>query len=205
MINLKDATLIGQGRDRDCYRHPEIATQCIKVSRRPQKQTKRERVYFSLLMLWERDTSHLAHYLGSVKTSLGEGATYELMLDDDGQISETLTEVIRNQRISKEKLRLMLDDLKAYLLDNLICVRDISPNNIMCQKLDGVYRLVIVDGVSNPGVNPLNIRLTFLARHFIRRSWRSLESKLSNLYAEMAKTSVKASSYPTGQSDMLSA
>lgn len=205
IINLENAELIGRGRDRDCYRHPHIVNQCIKVSRRPQKQTKRERVYFSLLMLWERDTSHLAHYMGPVRTSLGEGASYELMLDDNGQISETLTESIRNQSIPAQQLRLMLDQLRDYLLENLICVRDISPNNIMCQKKDGSSRLVIVDGVSNPGVNPLNIRVAFIARHFIRRSWRSLEGKLSSLYAEMAKTSVKTSSYPTGQSDILSA
>ncbi len=189
IINLNQAELIGRGRDRDCYRHPEVVNQCIKVSRRPQKQTKRERVYFSLLMLWERDTSHLAHYLGSVKTSKGEGATFELMLDDNGQISETLTEVIRNQRIPKQQLRVMLDHLREYLLENQICVRDISPNNIMCQKRDGLYRLVIVDGVSNPGVNPLNIRLSFLSRHFIRKSWRSLEQKLEKLCTELEVTS----------------
>ncbi len=195
-INLQDAELIGQGRDRDCYRHPRITNQCIKVSRRPQKQTKRERVYFSLLMLWERDTSHLAHYLGSVKTTMGEGATYELMLDDNDQISETLTEVIRNRRMPDEQVGLMLNQLREYLLENLICVRDISPNNIMCQKKDGQYRMVIVDGVSNPGINPLNIRLNFLARHYIRRSWRSLDIKLNKLYAELdAQTDVQQSGH----------
>ena len=184
-IDLSKATLIGRGRDRDCYRHPKVLNQCIKVSRRPQKQTKRERVYFSLLMRWERDTSQLAHYLGSVKTSLGEGATYELMLDDTGRISDTLGEVIRQQHLSAEDVRSMLDDLLDYLLENHICVRDISPSNIMCQKKDGHYRLVIVDGVSNPGVNPLNIRVDFLSRHFIRRAWRSLERKVSAIYDEL--------------------
>ena len=55
----------------------------------------------------------------------------------------------------------------------------------MCQKKDGHYRMVIVDGVSNPGVNPLNIRVNTLSRHFIHRAWRSLERKVSALYEEL--------------------
>lgn len=185
IIDLSKAELIGQGRDRDCYRHPIIANQCIKVSRKPQKQTKRERVYFSHLMFWKKDTSRLAHYLSAVNTSLGEGASYELMLDDNGQISETLREIILRQKMPKDIIRQMLDDLLTYLLENHICVRDISPSNIMCQKKDGHYRMVIVDGVSNPGVNPLNIRVNALSRHFIHRAWRSLERKVSALYEEL--------------------
>lgn len=189
-IDLSKAELIGQGRDRDCYRHPLITNQCIKVSRKPQKQTKRERVYFAHLMFWKKDTSRLAHYLSAVNTSLGEGASYELMLDDNGQISETLREVILHQRIPEGQVRHMLDDLLAYLLENHICVRDISPSNIMCQKKHSEYRLVIVDGVSNPGVNPLNIRINFLSRHFILRAWRSLERKVRVLYEEQKNANV---------------
>lgn len=184
-IDLNTAELIGRGRDRDCYRHPQVANQCIKVSRRPQKQTRRERVYQSLLMLWERDTSHIAHYLGPVNTSLGEGGIFELILDDTGQISETLTQAVRNKRMSRGELRIKLDHLLEYLLQNRICVRDISPNNIMCQKAGADYRLMIVDGVSNPGVNPLTIRVPFLAHRSIQQSWVSLEYKLSKLYSEL--------------------
>ena len=194
-IDLSDAELIGQGRDRDCYRHPLISNQCIKVSRHPQKQTKRERVYFSYLMLWERDPSRLAHYLGSVKTSLGEGATYELMLDDNGEISRTLREIVLEHRLSKDDVRNMLDDLLAYLLENCICVRDISPSNIMCQKKGEQYRMVIVDGVSNPGVNPLNIRVNRLSRYFIHRAWRSMERKISELYKEVENSKLSARNY----------
>ena len=107
-----------------------------------------------------------------------------MILDEKGQISSTLTEVIRNAEVPYATIRSLLDDLHAYLLTQQICVRDLSPNNIMCQKQDGKINLVIIDGVSNPSINPLNIRVAFMSRYFIKRSWRSLERKVDGLYQE---------------------
>ena len=181
IIDLSKAELIGQGRDRDCYRHPLINNQCIKVSRKPQKQTRRERAYFAYLMKQGVDTSKLAHYMGTVKTSRGEGAACELMLNDDGEVSSTLSNAVRNKEFPENTIRALMDELREYLLEQQICVRDLSPNNIMCQVQNGHPRLVIVDGVSNPGVNPLNIRIPALSRYFINKSWKSLEKKFAAL------------------------
>ena len=192
IIDLSEAELIGQGRDRNCYRHPTIQNQCIKVSRKPQKQTRRERAYFSYLMKHSVDTSHLAHYLGTVHTTRGPGATCELILNDNGRLSSTLTQVIQQGELTDKDVRSLLDNLKAYLLEQEICVRDLSPNNLMCQWKEGIPRLVIIDGVSNPGVNPLNIRVSALSKYFIRKAWRSLEKKverLRNVASESAGTS----------------
>lgn len=187
IINLSKAELIGQGRDRNCYRHPNIHNQCIKVSRKSQKQTRREQAYFAYLMKRSADTSKLSHYLSTVQTTHGEGATFELILDDKGQISSTLTAVIRDTEVPYSTIRALLDDLHSYLLTQKICVRDLSPNNIMCQQQDGKLNLFIVDGVSNPGINPLNIRVAFMSRYFIKRSWRSLERKVDGLYQELSR------------------
>ncbi|MEQ3692654.1 MAG: YrbL family protein [Thalassolituus sp.] len=187
IINLSKAELIGQGRDRNCYRHPSIHNQCIKVSRKSQKQTRREQAYFAYLMKRSADTSKLSHYLSTVQTTHGEGATFELILDDKGQISSTLTAVIRDTEVPYSTIRALLDDLRSYLLTQKICVRDLSPNNIMCQQQDGKLNLFIVDGVSNPGINPLNIRVAFMSRYFIKRSWRSLERKVDGLYQELSR------------------
>ncbi len=184
IIDLSNAELIGQGRDRNCYRHPYIKNQCIKVSRKPQKQTRRERAYFAYLMKKGVDTSKLAHYLGTIQTSRGEGATCELLLNDNDRVSSTLTDVMRSRELPYDTVRALLDELYEYLIEQQICVRDLSPNNIMCQIQNGTPRLVIVDGVSNPGVNPLNIRVPALARYFIRKSWKSLEKKFAKLSVE---------------------
>jgi hypothetical protein len=133
------------------------------------------------------DTSKLSHYLSTVQTTHGEGATFELILDDKGQISSTLTAVIRDTEVPYSTIRALLDDLRSYLLTQKICVRDLSPNNIMCQQQDGKLNLFIVDGVSNPGINPLNIRVAFMSRYFIKRSWRSLERKVDGLYQELSR------------------
>lgn len=185
IIDLSKAVLIGTGRDRDCYHHPLVNSQCIKVSRRPQKQTRRERAYFSYLMAKNKDTSRLAHYLTTVQTNLGEGAAYELVMNDDGNVSSTLTCALRDRHFTYETIRPLLDELREYLLAQQICIRDLSPNNIMCQVQNSHLRLVIVDGVSNPGVNPLNIRISMLSGYFINKSWQSLERKVSMILKEV--------------------
>lgn len=181
IIDLSAAELIGQGRDRNCYRHPTIDNQCIKVSRQPQKQTRREQVYFSYLNRKKRDMSGVACYLDTVQTSFGEGAVFELVSNENGQLASTLTEAIKRKEISHAQTEELLTELYNYLYDQKICVRDLSPNNIMCQWQHGKPKLIIVDGVSNPGINPLNIRIGCLAHRFIDRSWASLEKKLSIL------------------------
>lgn len=151
------------------------------MSRKPQKQTGRERAYFAYLLKQGVDTSKLAHYLGTIKTSRGEGAACELMLNDNGEVSSTLSNAVRNKEFPENTIRALMDELREYLLEQQICVRDLSPNNIMCQVQNGHPRLVIVDGVSNPGVNPLNIRVPALSRYFINKSWKSLEKKFAAL------------------------
>ncbi len=183
MIDLSNAELIGQGRDRLCYRHPDFSDRCIKVSKRPQKQTRRERAYFAYIYKKQKNTSHLSRYLDTVTTNYGEGAVFELILNENGQSGSTLTELIKQDKIPPAQINPLLDQLKDYLFDQKICVRDLSPNNLMCQHKENEIKLIIVDGVSNPGINPLNIRVGYLTRYFIHRSWKSLEKKIQKIDA----------------------
>lgn len=48
-INLSDNLIVGKGRDRVCYEHPNNANLCIKISITNDKQSKREVSYFKFL------------------------------------------------------------------------------------------------------------------------------------------------------------
>ncbi|MAD47677.1 MAG: hypothetical protein CMI02_20055 [Oceanospirillaceae bacterium] len=184
-VQLNDNLLIARGRDRACYRHPENPALCIKVSLHTEKQTSRERLYSSYMVRKAADLSMIAQYLFSVETNLGEGAVYPLVYNGDGHIAPTLTEVIRTNKSNDEELSRHLLMLKQYLRHNRICVRDLSPNNVVCvfhgQRL---LKLVVVDGVINPGINPLNIRIPFLIRRSQRKSWKSFRAKIDGLKQE---------------------
>jgi len=182
---LTDDLLIGRGRDRACYRHPENDGLCIKVALHTEKQTVREKHYSRYLKRKQVDTSLVTPYMYKVNTNLGEGGVFPLVRNADGETSQTLTEIISNETVSMDMINRHLRLLRRYLRNNRICVRDLSPNNIVC-VMHGkrLVKLMVIDGVINPGINPLNIRLPFLIRKAQRKAWRSMEAKVKRLYDE---------------------
>lgn len=190
-LQLSDTLLLGKGRDRACYRHPDNDDMCIKVALRPEKQTRREKAYFRYLKQQGRDLSLLTPYLGTINTNLGPGALYPRVYNADGSESYNLTEAIRKNLLDDNTIDTGIRTLKQYLLDNCICVRDISPSNIMCRRTEKKIVFIIVDGVTNPGINPLNIRLRALVRKSINEAWFSLEAKINRLRQEHQHSSEK--------------
>ncbi len=190
-VQLSESMLLGKGRDRACYRHPDKDDMCIKVALRPEKQTRREKAYFRYLQQKGRDLSLLTPYLGTIDTNLGPGALYPRVLNEDGSESFNLTEAIRRHLLADESIDSGVLRLKHYLLDNCICVRDISPSNIMCRRTEQGISFIIVDGVTNPGINPLNIRLRALVKKSINGAWRSLDTKINRLRQERLYSSDK--------------
>ncbi|GGY52971.1 hypothetical protein GCM10011297_27230 [Bacterioplanes sanyensis] len=181
MLTLTPELLLGKGRDRDCYQHPDNTQLCVKVARRPEKQTRRERAYFQLLQKQGKDTSRLALYRGMVNTNLGPAAVFDRVCKSDGSSAPTLHQALLQGELSPQQCSALVADLKHYLMSNAICVRDLSPNNLMLQRQGEQQRLVVIDGVSNPGINPLNLRCPALARYYLGKAWRSFERKLQQL------------------------
>ncbi|MFT6690909.1 MAG: hypothetical protein ACJAXH_001431 [Colwellia sp.] len=178
-IQLSDDLIIGKGRDRICYEHPTIDEQCIKISITSDKQSKREVRYFRFLKSRNTDLSKVSTFLSTVKTDKGLGYTFDLIRDHDGQVSKTLLQCLDSNGLTLDDIRPQLLDLKKYLITNTICVRDISPSNISCQKTATSYNLFIIDGVSNANINPLTIRLQNLVNKKINKAWTSLDRKLA--------------------------
>jgi serine/threonine protein kinase len=179
LIQLSDDLIIGKGRDRICYEHPAIHEQCIKISIKSDKQSKREMRYFKFLKTKNTDLSKISTFLGKVKTDKGLGYAFDLIRDNDGKVSKTLLQSLDAGIFSIQDIRPQLIDLKKYLITNKICVRDISPSNISCQKTASSIKLFIIDGVSNANVNPLTIRFERLIKASINKAWGSLDRKLA--------------------------
>lgn len=178
IIELSDDLIIGKGRDRICYEHPAIFNLCIKISITTDKQSLREMRYFKFLKGKQTDLSKISTFLGKVKTNKGLGYSFDLIRDYDGKVSKTLLQSLESNECSMQRIRPLISELKQYLMTNKICVRDISPSNISCQKTKDGINLFIIDGVSNSNINPLTTRLPGLINKAIEKAWKGLDRKL---------------------------
>lgn len=187
VIKLSDNLIIGKGRDRICYEHPHIKNLCIKISITTDKQSKREVRYFSFLKNTAADLSRISLFLGKIKTNHGTGYLFELIRDYDGKVSKTLRQCLESHEFTVKEIQPQLAKLKSYLVVNKICVRDISPSNISCQKTEDGFSLFIIDGISNASINPLTIRLHSLVNKAIEKAWKSLDRKLNRIETSLNK------------------
>jgi hypothetical protein len=186
-IYLTDELIVGKGRDRICYEHPNDSNLCIKVSINNDKQSRREVSYFNFLKKKNADLSKISIFRGKVNTNKGLGYTFDLIRDHDKRISKTLRQCLESEEFTIAWIQPQISDLKNYLISNKICVRDISPSNISCKRTSNGVNLFIIDGVSNSNINPLTIRLQSLVNASINKAWEGLNRKLTKINAIMIK------------------
>ena len=108
--------------------------------------------------------------------------------NEDGNISLTLRESLEKQIFSIKDIQPKLEQLKEYLLSNGICIRDISPSNIICQNTAKGINLIIIDGIGYSNISPLTIRLPRLINSAIIKAWKSLDIKLARIEKSLNKT-----------------
>lgn len=180
-IHLEDTLIVGKGRDRVCYEHPTSHNLCIKISIHNNKQSKREVSYFNFLEKSNSDLSRISIFRGKVNTTKGVGYCFDLIRDFDGRISKTLRQCLEKEVFTRQYIQPQLDELKAYLVSNKICARDISPSNISCQKTPTGFNLFIIDGISNANLNPLTLRIQSLVNAAINKAWKGLNRKLARI------------------------
>ena len=182
-ITLTSTQFIAKGRDRACYYHPTRKDLCIKVALKPEKQSLRERAYLRFLTRKKTDLHLISQYRGEVNTNLGKGYLFDLAVNHNGKLSPTLKQAIENGALSQQETHLLLKALKRYLNDNLICVKDLSPNNLAyVTHRKNNAKLFIIDGIGNPNNNPLTIRVKSLIKKAIDKTWIRLERKVNHLY-----------------------
>ena len=179
---------IGVGQERACYQHPDDDGKVIKLQKgESDKQTRRElTLYSNLTRRGVSDFEHIPKYYGMVATNLGEGFVVDKIADYDGSISRSLWwHFERGYPVAE--FAPYLDELKQYLLDNLIVFSvDMGRYNILFQKLSpNQARLVVIDGLGNhTAINWLD-NISYFAQRKINRRWRRFIGRLENYSAEM--------------------
>ena len=181
---------IGVGQERICYRHPEDAGRVINIQKgESDKQTRRElRLYKNLSRRKMSNFEYIPRYYGMVQTSQGEGFVVDLISDFDGSVSKSLWWHFE-QGYPVAEFTPYLDELRQYLLDNLIVFSvDMGRYNILFQKTSPQRaRLVVIDGLGNhTAINWLD-NIAFFARRKIERRWQRFISRLNDYSAEIMR------------------
>ena len=174
-VSLSPQDFLAEGTDRKCYRHPGQAGRCIKVlhpQRRPRRFW-REINYYSSLQQRDVDFRHIATSHGLVDTTRGRGAVFEMVLDDDGQVSKSLASYLaRNDRRFNNWVVDEIEVLKQDLYDQWIVVHDLNPTNILVKRLGfDEFRLVVIDGIGHNHFIPLASYSRRLARKKLAGVW----------------------------------
>ncbi|WP_395373531.1 YrbL family protein [Marinicella sp. W31] len=171
-VSLSDATLIERGGRRDCYRHPQNPDWCIKVSQsqfKKDKQAIREIKYYSLYKRLGIPHTHLAKFHGVIKTPKGPGLLFDLVTDDDGNVSKTLAHYLK--KLPLKDFDVLLNELHDYLLNHTIYLSDLAADNIVVSVKNQKKKLVIVDGAVNSDMIKICDYSEYLRRKKIQRKW----------------------------------
>ena len=191
MIILKEELLIGTGKERYCFQHPNDDNLCIKISKetrnRKYEENKKEYDYFNKYFRWNEQTLPIAKPFQWISTNLGEGLCYEKIQDYDKKTSRTLKALLANNAISQEKIITEMMLLKEEFVEKLIYPIDLNLGNIAFQRLsENQYRLVLIDGYGTTNIVPAMTISKKLGRKQIARKFDKQINKLLNKYATQA-------------------
>lgn len=180
MIKLEKSRFVGKGYHRECYRHPEDSNLCIKVVVHGNSaEIRRENKYYKHLKKRGISWDFIPRYHGKVETNLGTGYVFDLIKDDNGEVSKTLDYYLSSTlefKAQVSSLSKALYDLRKYLLNQRIITMTIDPRNIACQKVgSGLFRLYVVDNIGNSDFIPICNYSKWFAKKKILRKWDRLE------------------------------
>lgn len=151
MLQLTTNLLLGKGRERECYIHPEDYTKVIKVVYRSDQnlnQNEMEYKYIRYLHKNQVEFSHLTDCYGYINTNLGKGYIFDRVLDYNGQQSKSFKFMVLNSLFTPDEELILINELKEYIFTNNIIFVDIALSNILCKKLDDkTYKLILTDGI----------------------------------------------------------
>ena len=199
-VYLTEALLLGKGRSKDVYVHPENPAQCIKINARDDCDLRVELSYRK-----SRDRRNLppsalmVTYFGPVETNLGTGYVFERITDYDGTTSKTLEELIElEQKARAEKTsvsRLIATEkelpgafdvllrLRNELFRDNIIVSDMWAYNYMIQFTNpSEWRIRIVDDFGTSSWIPIMYYIDYFGAKHVRNRWCKFIRTIVSLY-----------------------
>ena len=174
-VYLSPQLFVAEGSDRKCYRHPTAADRCIKLLH-PEIRPARFRSELRYYRRLERrgvDFSHLTRYRGMIGTSLGNGAVFDMVLDDDDRISRHLVDYLAQQDPDVNRWIIAeIERLQQNLYQQWIVCHDLNPRNILVKRLSyDEYRLVVINGIGDDDFIPLASYSPACARRKLVNVW----------------------------------
>jgi hypothetical protein len=124
-----------------------------------------------------------------IDTSLGKGAIFDLVRDDDARISRSLHYYLsRNDRQFNAWIVDEIEYLKQSFYDQWIVFHDLNPTDILVRRLGfDEFRLVVIDGVGHNHFFPLASYSSAFARKKLVRVWNRRYRQWYSAFPAVAK------------------
>lgn len=187
MIDLKEKDFIAKGTNRACYIDPEDSEKCIKVTISDDfSESQKEIDYYNYLKSNDISWKYIAKHYGEKKTNLGDGEVFDLIRDEDGNISKTLSYYLQKDELTKQIVDpiQLLKNLRKYTLDEGIVVKDLNTKNMLYKKIsENTAELILIDGVRNNDFLYYSNRFKFLTNKKINKMWDDFEATLPRKYS----------------------
>ena len=203
MILLKASEPVARGELHDVYQHPGDADLLIKVPRpnraarrwRPKRRWRLYRRRYGIYTGWLREIreciaararhaeppASLQRLAGFAETDLGLALVVGKVTGRDGTLAPTLASVVRAGGFTGE-LRDRLAGLADEVIARDIVLGDLHERNILCGvDAAGSDRLVIIDGVGDKTLIPINTLFRGFNRRSIRRRFDRMVWRLEML------------------------
>jgi len=196
-IQLNESFVIGRGRVRTVYQHPDYQSRCIKITYNFSKKrpVRREILYLIFYHHYHKPFTHLSAFHGMCKTNYGKGAVFDLIRNHDGSLSRMLSDHITDPnlpQLSPTQTVLLLDDLYDHLIEHSIIVCDPAADNLAVQFTEPEYvKLVIVDGIGNPHFIKIADFSKKYATKTIHKKWQKYVEKTKILQEVLSKGKYK--------------
>jgi hypothetical protein len=184
MILLKDREPIAVSGPRACYLHPEDAGKVIKIVRekpffRKKNANWQEWRHYHYLLKQHGKLDFVNECYGFTKTDIGEGLVWQCVRDESGEISSTITDIMKNpDRYDLGKVAVALGCFCQILINKNIQLFDLNPLNVMIRICpDGSYQAVSSDikgRYANHEFIPISTYIPFFSKRKLKRRCKGL-------------------------------
>lgn len=136
---------LGKGATRLCFYHPDTPEKCVKVAMRHKNMPQLQHELQAVRACKDALSSYLPEYDPElVPTTLGPGLVCEIIRNDDGSLSPSLSEYARHTPLNKRLMAQILLFARTILEHN-IPLYDFNPANFVVQTRQGRCLLRLTD------------------------------------------------------------
>lgn len=208
ILRLKSLQPFAQGGNRLCFVHPDDPERCVKVRRpdftladrrrkkgfpknlKPLSSFDDNREEAAVMAQMQRRYGepvfrHVSHCYGFADTDMGAGLVSELIRDETGPISQTLKKYLWDLGLTPDCQKAVAELCRFWERLGVVS-RDLLLHNLVVQrKRDGaIERIVVIDGLGNPGLLPEALLPGRLRQAKARRKTANLVERIGQLLAQ---------------------